>query len=211
MKLRLDTRKPHEFFLLGALDRKTKRPATDTYPAKQRTAFDSLSRPRQQTVRMVSPTNAIAPFQLVAETQVHWLQYTEPSPWKRLALYFLGATDYQISLLKFVYYALGSWLLYRMLREATAATPFTAANARRLRYLSLLVIGFFFSHHLAYWLVRECIPLLYAPGMAQPLSHYVLLNTDRDSPGAITIVVLSIIAFIYRRGVELHQEAELTV
>lgn len=210
VKLELDTHKPHQFPLLGQLD-DVERSYADGLIGVREVMPDFSPVPREQVVLNAPKSTSQVAFSLVAENRVRWLRYVEPNPWKRLGLYYVGASDQMLSLLKVLYYALGSWLLYRMLRDATEATPFTMANARRLEYFSLLIIFLSLAPNLMYGAVRALLPPIYIRELAQPMSHYVVLNTDNQMPGATMIVALAVIAFIYRRGVELHQEAELTV
>jgi hypothetical protein len=98
-----------------------------------------------------------------------------------------------------------------MLQDVTPATPFTQANARRLRKLTLLVFGLHLWHYVAYWLVWALVPAYRVAALASPLSHYVRLNTDDLVPGVEVGFILLIIAAVYQRGVELSREAELVI
>ena len=212
VKLELNTARPHQFPIIGQLNdiKRGRNDAKAGYEKGQKAnlaPYDDV----QKATSTTPGTNYPKGFQLISENRIHWLEYAEPSPWKRLALYYAGASGRTLSLLKVLYYGLGSWLLYRMLSDATATTPFTTANARRLRYLALLFLGLYLAQQLAYGLMRTIIPAFSSFELPQPLSHYVLLNTDNELPGIMVFYVLSVITVIYRRGVEMHQEAELTV
>lgn len=157
------------------------------------------------------PLTANSSFDLVADPQAPVLRYHEPSTMKRVALLYLGASnDYQ-SLAWVVFFAVGSWLLWQLLLDVTLTTPFTFANARRLRGLGLLVIGLDFAQELAYLAVGALVPPFRAVGLAEPLSHYVRLNTETTLPGWEVGLILLVIAAVYQRGVELSQEAELVI
>lgn len=150
-------------------------------------------------------------FALTTDPQTPVLRYHEPSVWKRLALLHLGASnDYQ-SLAWIVFFSVGSWLLWRLLLDVRPATPFAFANAHRLRGLGLLVLGLDLGQELAYLAVRVLVPAFRVPNLADPLSHYVQLNTETTLPGWETGFMLLIIAAVYQRGVELSREAELTI
>ena len=155
-------------------------------------------------------TNA-AGFELLADPQAPLLRYQEPNPWKRWPLLRLGASDQELSLAWVLYFALGSWLLLQLLLDVTPATPFTFANARRLNGLGLLVLGLDLVQELTYLVVRTLVPAFQTPGLAEPLSHYVRFSTETTLPGLEVGVLLLIIAAVYRRGVELSQEAELVI
>ncbi len=150
-------------------------------------------------------------FELAADPNEPLLRYREPSAWKRVALLHLGATDDSLSLSWFILLSVGSWLLLGLSRDVTPETPFTLSNARRLSRLALLIILLSFSQNLAYLALRALVPAFHAPGFAETLNHYVRLNTGTTLPGYWSGVVLAVIAVVYRRGVELSQEAELII
>lgn len=150
-------------------------------------------------------------FEVVADPQTPLLRYTEPSSWKRLALLYLGASNDYLSLAWIVFFGVGSGLLWRLLLDVTPASPFTFANARRLRWLGMLVLGLDFAEELSYLALRLLMPVFQVPGLADPLSHYVRLNTETTLPGWEVGLVLLIIAAVYQRGVELSREAELVI
>ena len=154
---------------------------------------------------------AIATFEVMADPQATLLRYYEPSTGRRLALLYLGASsDYQ-SLAWVVFFGVGSWLLWQLLLDVTPTTPFTFANAQRLRGLGLLVLGLDFAQEMAYLAVRALVPPFRAAGLAEPLSHYVRLSTENTLPGWEVGLILLIIAAVYQRGVELSREAELVI
>ncbi len=82
---------------------------------------------------------------------------------------------------------------------------------RRLKQLALLVLGAHFWEKAAYMLVRALVPTFRAPGLAETLNHYVRLNTENTLPNVWVGIGLVILALVYRRGVELSQEAELVI
>jgi uncharacterized protein YjeT (DUF2065 family) len=150
-------------------------------------------------------------FALVADPHASLLRYHEPSAWKRMALQLLGALDDSLSVAGLLFLGYGSWLLLKLLQDVTPDTPFTLANAHRLRKLTLLVLGLNLWHYAAYLLVWALVPAYRVAQLAQPLSHYVRLNTDDLVPGVEVGFILFIIAAVYQRGVELSREAELVI
>ena len=152
-----------------------------------------------------------AGFELAADPHKPVLRYKEPNAWKRLALLHLGASDKMFSLSWILFLGIGSWQLWRLLLDVTPATPFTRANSRRLARLALLVLSLSIVQTISYLAIRSLVPTLYSPDLVEPLSHYVSLNTEYTLPGTWVGVMLAVIAAVYRRGVELSQEAELVI
>ncbi|OGX84789.1 hypothetical protein BEN47_15745 [Hymenobacter lapidarius] len=151
-------------------------------------------------------------FEVAADPQAPLLRYEEPSPWKRLVLLYLGASDDYLSLAWVVFFGVVSWLLHRLLQDVKPSTPFTLANAHRLRILGLWILGpIYFGQALSYLALRALIPDFYTPNLAEPLSHYVRLNTEASLPGWEIGLMLLVIAAVYQRGVELSREAELVI
>ena len=151
-------------------------------------------------------------FAVVADPQTPLLRYQEPNTWKRLALLYLGASNDYLSLAWVAFFGVGSWLLWQLLLDVKPGTPFTMANAHRLRSLGLWIIGpIYLGQTLSYLAIRMLVPAFRAPGLVEPLSHYVRLNTEASLPGWEIGLMLLIIAAVYRRGVELSQEAELVI
>ncbi|GAA4042227.1 hypothetical protein GCM10022409_30270 [Hymenobacter glaciei] len=167
------------------------------------------SRP-SRTVQLYEPA-VKSPFEIASNPQALVLRYHEPSAERRVALLYLGASNEYQSLAWGAFLAVGSWLLWQLLLDVTPATPFTFTNARRLRGLGLLVLGLDFAQELAYLAVRALVPPFRVPGLTEPLSHYVRLNTETTLPGWEVGLMLLVIAAVYQRGVELSREAELVI
>jgi Protein of unknown function (DUF2975) len=148
-------------------------------------------------------------YDVVVERNRQVLRYQEPSFGKRLALLWLGASPTTMSVVQAVIVFGLALLLWQLLRDVTPATPFTLANARRLRTMMLLVVGWELWQMLAHVLLLRLVPDFVADGM--PLVDYVVLHGDNHTPGTLGIIMLIVIALVYRRGVALQQEAELTV
>ena len=107
--------------------------------------------------------------------------------------------------------AVGSWQLWRLLLDVIPATPFTLANSRRLAKLALLVLSLGLTQTVSYVAIRALVPIFHVPGLVEPLSHYVHLNTENILPSYLVGIMLAVISAVYRRGVELSQEAELII
>lgn len=152
-----------------------------------------------------------ASFKLVADPNAPLMRYREPSASKRVALLALGASDDSVSVAGLIFLGWGSWLLLGLLRDVSLAMPFTQANAQRLRELTLLIIGLGLWQHVAYALVWKLVPAYRVADLALPLSHYVRLNTEERIPSFQVGFILSIITIVYKRGIELSQEAELVI
>lgn len=157
------------------------------------------------------PPRTTASFDVQAYPYAQVLRYHEPSRAKRMALQALGALDDSLSVAGLLFLGYGSWLLFKLLRDVTPATPFTLANGQRLRKLALLVLGLYFWQYAAYLLVWLLVPAYRVASLAYPLSHYVRLNTESLVPGPAIGIGLAIIAAVYQRGVKLSREAELVI
>ncbi len=149
-------------------------------------------------------------YELAANPLAPVLRYPEPNGWKRMALLYAGALDDSYSLAELLYYALGGWLTWRLLRSLTPAQPFTPETARRLRHLGLLVAALVVWGQVAGWFVRLLVPAFQVSGAAEPLNHYVRLHTE-GLPGLLPLLALSVISFVYGRGLALSREAELVI
>lgn len=166
---------------------------------------------RHRPERGPLPARTAASFDVQAYPYAQVLRYREPSDAKRIALQALGALDEGLSVAGLLFLGYGSWLLFGLLRDVRPKTPFTLANAWRLRRLALLVLGLYFWQYVAYLLIWLLVPAYRVASLAYPLSHYVRLNTDDLVPGPAIGVALVIIAAVYQRGVELSREAELVI
>ena len=178
--------------------------------AMQRGFVDGYNHRAARTAQLPERADQ-GPYEITADPHAPILRYREPSTGRRMTLLYLGAANEYQSLAWVVFFGVGSWLLWQLLLDVTPATPFTLANARRLRGLGLLVLGLDFAQELAYLAVRALVPPFRSPDLAEPLSHYVRLNTETTLPGWEVGLVLLVIAAVYQRGVELSREAELVI
>lgn len=150
-------------------------------------------------------------FELAANPTEPILRYQEPSAWKRVALLALGALPGNLSVPGLLCWIYGSWLLLKLLQDVTPDTPFTQANAQRLVKLALLVLSLNLWDQVAQFSLLYLVPAFRMVGVAGLLKQYVLLNTSELVPGIGVGFMLIVIAVVYRRGVELSQEAELVI
>ena len=150
-------------------------------------------------------------FDLVADPHTPLLRYQESSVLKRVALLYLGALPGHLSLPGLLFWIYGSWLLLRLLRDVTPETPFTQANAQRLARLSALVLGLNLWDYVAQFSLLNLVPAFRTAGVAYSLNHYVQLSSEQLIPGLEVGFILFVIAAVYRRGVELSQEAAFVI
>ena len=189
----------------------TKRPNIFEAWHETQAGFTDGLQGRHHPERGPLPARTAASFDVQASPYAQVLRYREPSAAKRMALQALGALDESLSVAGLLFLGYGSWLLFKLLQDVTPATPFTLANAQRLRKLALLVLGLYFWQYVAYLLVWVLVPAYRVVQLAYPVSHYVRLNTDGLVPGPAIGMALVIIAAVYQRGVELSREAELVI
>ena len=150
-------------------------------------------------------------FDLIANPTAPLLRYQERSALKRVALLYLGALPGNLSLPGLLFWIYGSWLLLRLLQDVTPETPFTQANAQRLAHLTLLVLGLNLWDYVAQLSVLSLVPAFRAAGVAYALNRYVQLSPEELIPGLEVGFILFVIAAVYRRGVELSQEADFVI
>ncbi|MBC6699206.1 DUF2975 domain-containing protein [Hymenobacter puniceus] len=100
-------------------------------------------------------------------------------------------------------------LMAKILGDIKPGAPFTASNVRRLRWLAVLLLGCEAYQRAASWWMQEYLSRLPAAGTAQLVSNADFGSSLLSSGLAAAILVL--LASSYQRGVELAEEAELTV
>ena len=135
------------------------------------------------------------------------LVYRETNPAVRLLLRLMTTRPQPVP------YVLASLLfcvlVYQILRDIRPGIPFTPANVRRLRWLGVLLIGcdvytwttnFWLSHYLATVVPAGVVGLRPAAQFGASLVSNWLIG-----------LMLLIIAAGYQRGVELTEDAELTI
>ena len=188
--------------------------STNLFPALNRIVTDFKGEKNLHSGHVILPAlpTRDTGFNVTADLKALSLRYEEPNAWKRVALLHLGASDKSLSLTWVIFLGVCSWLLYKLLRDVKPSTPFTLANAHRLRSIGLLIIGLIcFGDAIDYLALRALIPDFYTPELAEPLGHYVRLNTAANLPGVEIGLMLLVIAAVYQRGVQLSQEAELVI
>ena len=161
------------------------------------------------------PTAPNRPY-LVDKSKQQRLIYHEPSAAKRLALALLGVTNSSLgraSLITLLFAMLAGRLIYHMLRDMRLATPFTEANARRIRWLALLVLGIDAYAFLAHKALQALVPAFaYGAGGSNTVTPYIVLDPAPGGWGSWKFgLLLLIVAVVYKRGVAMAREAELTI
>jgi hypothetical protein len=153
-------------------------------------------------------------FRLVPKSQKLALVYVERSFGKRVALMLLGVNNHaggRGSVVLTLYSMLTGMLLYRILNEMRIESPFTEKNARRIRWLGLLMIGVDLYQYVAFRYMLSIVPHFRAPGLQGTVLQYLTLDPAEETGAWKFGLVLLVIAAVYQRGVIMAQEAELTV
>ncbi|PJJ54569.1 DUF2975 domain-containing protein [Hymenobacter chitinivorans] len=153
-------------------------------------------------------------FRLVPKSQKLALVYVERSFGKRVALMILGVNNHsgkRGSVVLVLYSMLTGMLLYRILTDMSLASPFTEKNARRIRWLGLLMIGVDLYQYVAFRYMLSIVPHFRAPDLQGTVVQYLTLDPAEEIGAWKFGLVLLVIAAVYKRGVIMAQEAELTV
>ncbi|MCB2376296.1 DUF2975 domain-containing protein [Hymenobacter sp. BT635] len=152
---------------------------------------------------------------LVPLTERLSLKYIEHNWGKKVVLELLGVLNSSAggrgSLPLMLYSMLTGMLLYRILNEMRIESPFTEKNARRIRWLGLLIIGIDLYQYLARILLAKLVPPVPMPGHQGSVAQYILVDVGPEIGAWKFGLVLLVIAAVYQRGVVMAQEAELTV
>ena len=172
------------------------------------------------SVRQLNSKWAVSPLAAPTETEravaagqpaqyVQWgttggFVYRERNPATRLLLRLIESrpqpVPYVLATLLFCV------LVYRILRDIRPGVPFTAANVRRLRFLGLLLIGCDLYHWTISWWLGHYLAAV-GPAGLRPTSPF---GSSLVANWLIGLMLL-IVAAGYQRGVELAEDAELTV
>jgi hypothetical protein len=147
------------------------------------------------------------PAKLLLHAQTGILVVQEPNAARRILLRLVNAEKGPLPLI--VAGVVFTLLMAKILGEIKPDAPFTAANVRRLRWLALLLLGCEAYQRAASWWMQDYLSGLPAAGTAQLMSNADFGSSLISSGLAAAILVL--LASSYRRGVELAEEAELTV
>lgn len=135
------------------------------------------------------------------------LVYREANPVARLALRLIESRPQSVPYVLAT--TLFCLLLYRILRDIRPGVPFTPANVRRLRGLGLLLIGCDVYHWTSSWWLAQQLAAVAPARLAglQPVSPF---GSSLVANWLIGLMLL-IVAAGYQRGVELAEDAKLTV
>ncbi|MDQ2772919.1 MAG: DUF2975 domain-containing protein [Bacteroidota bacterium] len=135
------------------------------------------------------------------------LIYREANPVMRVAMRLITSRPQSVPYVLAT--TLFCLLVYRILRDIRPGVPFTPANVRRLRGLGLLLIGCDVYHWTSSWWLARHLAAVAPAGLAglQPVSPF---GSSLVANWLIGLMLL-IVAAGYQRGVELAEDAELTV
>ncbi|MBO0356364.1 DUF2975 domain-containing protein [Hymenobacter sp. BT186] len=147
------------------------------------------------------------PAKLLLHAQTGTLVVQEPNAIRRVLLRLVNAEKGPLPLLVAgVVFAL---LMFKILGDIKPGAPFTAANVQRLRWLAVLLLGCEAYQRVASWGMQN-----YLSHLAAPYTDQLLPNADFGTSlisSGLTAAILVVLASGYQRGVELTEEAELTV
>lgn len=162
------------------------------YAAEQQVAARAL--PSTETTRLMPRTSSLV------------FIMREPNAVRRLVLRLLNPEPQSVP--KVVAMLAFCVLVYRILRDLRPGQPFAPANVRRLRWLGILLIGCdVYSWTAHWWLGRY---LATASPSAPGLTPVMDFGSSLVANWLIGLLLL-LIATGYQRGVELAEDAELTV
>lgn len=113
----------------------------------------------------------------------------------------IGYYDYFLSMLEVAAVLYGVWLLRAIFRSISVEEPFSDANARRIRNIGLLLIG---------WDVIKLINYEIFNEMAGKYFTGTTLLADIGG-GTLVGLLLLTLSVVYRRGVEINSENQMTI
>jgi hypothetical protein len=165
---------------------------------------------------LLDASPAHQPHFIVDKSMQQRLIYREPNAAKRLALALIGVTNSALgrsSLAAILFAMLTGRLLYLILSDLRLDTPFTDRNARRIRWLALLIISIDLYDFLAVNALRLLVPAFpLSPGSPDKVIRFIVLDPAVGGFGSWKFgLVLLVIAAVYKRGVAMAREAELTI
>ncbi|WBO85438.1 DUF2975 domain-containing protein [Hymenobacter yonginensis] len=147
------------------------------------------------------------PARLLMHAQIGTLVVQEPSAVRRVLLRLVNAERGPLPMI--VAGLAFALLMAKILGDIKPGVPFTAANVRRLRWLAVLLLCCEVYQRAASWWMQDYLSRLPAAGTAD-----LVTNADFGSSmlsSGLAAAVLVLLASSYQRGVELTEEAELTV
>ncbi|GAA3929103.1 DUF2975 domain-containing protein [Hymenobacter algoricola] len=190
------------YLLLAVFD--PKQPTDVVTLSVRQKSMDWDAEPLRATEQQVARGGAV---QLVRLGTTSRLVYREPNVARRFVLRLMNSqpqpVPYVLATLLFCI------LLYRILRDIRPGVPFTPANVRRLRWLGLLFATCDLYKLTATWWMRHHLAQV-APSLAADLVPDTYFSSSLVANWLIGLMLV-IIAAGYERGVELTEEAELTV
>jgi len=147
------------------------------------------------------------PTQLVMHTQSGTLVLREPQASRRLLVRIINAEKGPLPLM--LAGLLFSFIMAEILNDVKPGVPFSPANTRRLYWLAALFIGCEVYERAASWWMQQYLRSVTPAGMAG-----LMPNSEFSSSlvsNWLVAAMLVVLAASYRRGVELTEDAELTV
>ncbi|WP_169515076.1 DUF2975 domain-containing protein [Hymenobacter norwichensis] len=147
------------------------------------------------------------PTQLIMHAQTGTLVLREPQASRRLLVRIINAEKGPLPLM--LAGLIFSFIMAAILNDVKPGVPFSPANTRRLYWLAALFIGCEVYQRAAFWWMQHYLHSVTPPGIAEltPNSEF---SSSLVSNGLVA-AMLVILAASYRRGVQLAEEAELTV
>lgn len=147
------------------------------------------------------------PAQFLPWSRAGVMIYREANPVARVALRLITSRTQVVP--HALALTLFSLLVYLILRDIRPGVPFTPANVRRLYWLGLLLIGCdVYRWGLSWWLTPHLTSM--APAGVTGLQVVSPFGITLVSNWLIGVLLL-LVAAGYQRGVELTEDAELTV
>jgi hypothetical protein len=117
-----------------------------------------------------------------------------------------------ITVLSLVGIATSAWtflLLRRIFRTVQTKSPFHPDNARRITTMGILFVGqTLVELFLKALLWNQSVPYLHQ--IRSDYDNYLILDINLEGPWLLGLILLAL-AQVYRRGIELQTESELTV
>lgn len=198
--LRLNLARPYQY------------PLQDIVRGAQEGWRDGTASAQPGAVTNPTPQLPTSTYELLPDTTQRLLRYREASWGRRASLYLLGAVPGTMSLATALVLAGIGWLVWLMVRTLRPTAPFSPENTRRIRLLGGLLLGWVVWQQVAHALLIFVVKLpAVALSTPLPVAHYVYLYDDALVPSLLLLNGFGLLLILYRRGVALQQEAELTV
>ncbi|WP_426493267.1 hypothetical protein [Hymenobacter sp. 102] len=198
--LRLNLARPHQY------------PLQDIVRGAQDGWRDGIASGQPRVALRPSPQLPTSTYEVLPDTTQRLLRYREASWGRRASLYLLGAVPGTMSLATALVLMAMGWLAWLIVRNLQLAAPFSPGNTRRIRLLGGLLFGWVVWQQVAHMLLNLIVELpATLLSTALPATRYIHLYDDELVPSLLLLNGFGLLLILYRRGVTLQQEAELTV